>query len=190
MKLILGLGNPGAKYEHTRHNVGFDAIEACAAFFQVRLRKRCFRLYRQAVVDLHGEQVLLVQPLTYMNNSGMVMRYFADVAIEDIMVVCDQMDLPPGMIRIRKTGSSAGHNGLKSLIETLGSGSFNRLYIGIGRPEEGCSVIDHVLGRDCDTLVQQGVSLAAKALEQYVGGTTIEEVMLAFNRRNSTKGTI
>lgn len=134
MQLILGLGNPGAKYANSRHNVGFDAVEACAAFFQVRLRKRCFRLYRQAKV---GSSVTLVEPLTYMNNSGEVMQYFPDVKAEEIVVVCDQMDLPPGLIRIRRGGSSAGHNGLKSLIDALGSSNFTRIYIGIGRPAEG-----------------------------------------------------
>ena len=167
MKLILGLGNPGAKYEHTRHNVGFDAVDACAAFFQVRLKKRCFRLYRQAVLHFDGQHVLLVQPLTYMNNCGSIMHYFSDVKPEDIVVVCDQMDLPPGMIRIRRGGSSAGHNGLKSLIDATKTSDFNRIYIGIGRPKHGVSVIDHVLSRDSDVALQEGIDLGTKALEKW-----------------------
>jgi PTH1 family peptidyl-tRNA hydrolase len=181
---MLGLGNPGTKYEHTRHNVGFDAVQSCAAFFQVKLKKRCFRLYRQACVQMGGQEVLMVQPLTYMNNSGEVLKYWPDVQPHDIVVVCDQMDLPPGMIRIRKSGSSAGHNGLKSLMEHLGSGDFVRIYIGIGRPAEGTSVIEHVLGLSSDPAMQVGIDLAAKALGELVQGTPVEEVMLAYNRRN------
>ncbi|WP_319758367.1 aminoacyl-tRNA hydrolase [uncultured Sphaerochaeta sp.] len=181
MQLILGLGNPGSKYANSRHNVGFDAVEACAAFFQVRLRKRCFRLYRQAKV---GSSVSLVEPLTYMNKSGEVMRYFPDVKAEEIVVVCDQMDLPPGLIRIRRGGSSAGHNGLKSLISSLGSSNFTRIYIGIGRPDEGVSVVDHVLSRDSSLALQEGIMLASSALQDLISGKSTEEVMLAYNRRN------
>ncbi len=181
MQLILGLGNPGSKYEHTRHNVGFDAIEACAAFFQVRLRKRCFRLYRKAELKTG---VQLLEPLTYMNNSGEVLQYFPDMKAEDIVVVCDQMDLPAGLIRIRRNGGSAGHNGLKSLMAALGSGSFIRIYIGIGRPEEGVSVVDHVLGYDDSEEIQAGIQLASKALADLLNGKSLEEVMLAYNKRN------
>ncbi|MGH0052380.1 MAG: aminoacyl-tRNA hydrolase [Sphaerochaetaceae bacterium] len=181
MRLILGLGNPGAKYAHSRHNVGFDAVEACAAFFQVRLRKRCFRLYRQASV---AHSVLLLEPLTSMNRSGEVMRYFPDVHAEDVVVVCDQMDLPPGFIRIRRGGSSAGHNGLKSLIGALGSSAFTRIYIGIGRPSNGVSVVEHVLSVDSCPELQEGIMLASAALRDLIEGKSMEEVMLAYNRRN------
>ncbi len=184
MRLMLGLGNPGTKYEHTRHNVGFDAVQSCAAFFQVKLKKRCFRLYRQAPVQMGAQEVLLVQPLTYMNNSGKILKHWPAVQPHDIVVVCDQLDLPPGMIRIRKGGSSAGHNGLKSLMEHLGSGDFIRIYVGVGRPAEGSGVVEHVLGRSSDPALQVGVDLAAQALAELVQGTPVEEVMLAYNRRN------
>ena len=131
MMLVLGLGNPGTKYERTRHNVGTLALESCAAFFQLRLKKRCFRLYRQAVVDGRAR---LVHPLTYMNRSGEVLKYFE---YSSLVVLCDQMDLPAGTIRLRRGGSSAGHRGLMSLIEAHGDGQFIRIYIGIGRPSDG-----------------------------------------------------
>lgn len=184
MKLILGLGNPGAKYEHSRHNVGFDVVSTCAAFFQVTLKKRCFRLYRQAKV---GEAVLLVQPLTYMNASGKVLKHFPGIEASDIIVICDQLDLPPGMIRIRKGGSSAGHNGLKSLIEHLGSGEFIRIYVGIGRPKEGVSVVDHVLGSMDDERILDGIRLASQALVGLVEGKMLQEVMVAYNRRRGAE---
>ncbi len=114
------------------------------------------------------------------------MQYFPDVKAEEIVVVCDQMDLPPGLIRIRRGGgSSAGHNGLKSLIDALGSSNFTRIYIGIGRPAEGgVSVVDHVLSRDSSLALQEGIILASSALQDLVNGKSTEEVMLAYNRRN------
>jgi PTH1 family peptidyl-tRNA hydrolase len=185
MKLVLGLGNPGAKYEHTRHNVGFDVVSQCAAFFQVSLRKRCFHLYRQACLEVGGVSYTLVQPLTYMNDSGKIARDFPLVSAEDMIVVCDQMDLPPGTIRIRKGGSSAGHNGLKSLISEFNGSGFIRIYVGIGRPGPGISVVDHVLSRDSDPMAKKGVELAGKALVDLLQGKSLEEVAFAYNRRNS-----
>ncbi len=183
MRLILGLGNPGAKYEHSRHNVGFAVIEQCAAFFQVRLKKRCFRLYRHAKLTRQGKENLLVQPLTYMNNSGAIARYFPSQACSDMIVVLDQMDLPLGMIRIREGGSSAGHNELKSLIEEFGCSDFVRIYVGIGRPAAGVSVVDHVLSKEDDPRFEEGVKLAKEALCALVEGSSIKEVIHAYNRR-------
>ncbi|MDY0289339.1 MAG: aminoacyl-tRNA hydrolase [Sphaerochaeta sp.] len=183
MRLILGLGNPGTKYEHSRHNVGFAVIEMCAAFFQVRLKKRCFRLYRYANITTHDRASLLVQPLTFMNNSGAIAKYFPSQACSDMIVVLDQMDLPLGMIRIREGGSSAGHNGLKSLIEHFGCSDFVRIYVGIGRPAPGVPVVDHVLSCEDDPRFVVGIELASQALCALVEGTSIKEVIHAYNRR-------
>lgn len=183
MRLILGLGNPGAKYEHSRHNVGFSVIEMCAAFFQVRLKKRCFRLYRYATIRSQDRTNLLVQPLTFMNNSGAIAKHFRSQACSDMIVVLDQMDLPMGMIRIREGGSSAGHNGLKSLIEEFGCSDFVRIYVGIGRPAPGVSVVDHVLSCEDDPRFVSGIELASQALCSLVEGTSIKEVIHAYNRR-------
>ncbi len=183
MKLILGLGNPGTKYEQSRHNVGFAVVEQSAAFFQVRLKKRCFRLYRYAKLAIGDSSHLLVQPLTYMNNSGDIAKHFPKQACKDMIVVLDQMDLPLGMIRIREGGSSAGHNGLKSLIKQFGCSDFVRIYVGIGRPESGVSVVDHVLSPEDDPRFDEGVKLATEALCALVEGTSIKEVIHAYNRR-------
>ena len=185
MKLILGLGNPGTKYEQSRHNVGFAVVEQSAAFFQVRLKKRCFRLYRYAKLDREGGSNLLVQPLTYMNNSGDMAKYFPKQVCNDMVVVLDQMDLPLGVIRIRQGGSSAGHNGLKSLIEKFGCSDFIRIYVGIGRPAAGVSVVDHVLSKEDDPRFAEGVKLATEAVCALVEGTSIKEVIHAYNRRVS-----
>lgn len=183
MKLILGLGNPGTKYEHSRHNVGYAATELCAAFFQVRLKKRCFRLYRYAKIDRKGSANLLVQPLTFMNKSGEIAKYFPKQDCNDMIVVLDQMDLPLGMIRIRQGGSSAGHNGLKSLIKEFGCSDFVRIYIGIGRPAPGVSVVDHVLSKEDDPRLIEGVNLANEALCALVEGASVKEVIHAYNRK-------
>ncbi|MBR2282411.1 MAG: aminoacyl-tRNA hydrolase [Spirochaetales bacterium] len=182
MIVVLGLGNPGSRYEQTRHNVGFRAVSEAAAFFQVKLKKRCFRLYRQARVN---GQALLVQPLTYMNASGDIMDSFSKD--DDFVVVCDNMDLAAGGLRIRKGGGASGQKGLASISEKLGRSDFVRIYIGIGRPEEGVSVPDHVLGVDAPgerkDAVDKAVSDAAKAIEKYISGATVEELQLEFNRK-------
>lgn len=185
MNIILGLGNPGSKYEHSRHNVGFAVIERCAAFFQVQLKKRCFRLYRQARVKTKGGVALLVEPLTFMNKSGEIARYFPRQNCSDMIVVLDQMDLPLGMIRIREGGSSAGHNGLKSLIEGFGCSDFVRIYVGIGRPKPGISVVEHVLSVEEDPRFMEGVEQASQALCSLLKGVPIKEVIHAYNRKAS-----
>ncbi|MCH3917010.1 MAG: aminoacyl-tRNA hydrolase [Spirochaetia bacterium] len=187
MRLVLGLGNPGVKYESTRHNSGFDTIGQVTAFLQLKLRKRCFRPYRYALAEGKQEQFLLVTPLTYMNDSGDVLSYFPQIEAKDLIVVCDQMDLPVGMIRIKTGGGDAGHNGLKSIIAALhGNRGFVRLYVGIGRPGNGTSVVDHVLGKEPDERSRkQGIGRAAEALEDIIGGMDLQEVMRKYNRTNS-----
>lgn len=187
MFLVFGLGNPGTKYEHSRHNVGFDVLERTAAFFQCNLKKRCFRLYREAVGKTKTGEFRLVQPLTYMNNSGDIARYFSSYDVERLIVVCDNLDLPVGHIRIRKGGSSAGHNGLKSLISQLGSGEFIRIYIGIGRPDASHTVVEHVLqrpepGGERDAL-ESGIARGAEALEAMLNGMSLQEAMVEYNRK-------
>ncbi len=129
----------------------------------------------------------MVQPLTYMNNSGVVAKYFASYAVDDVIVVCDNLDLPAGSIRIRKGGSSAGHNGLKSMIEKLGSSDFIRIYIGIGRPVPDHTVVEHVLqrpepGEERDAL-EAGIARGAEALAALLNGMPIQEAMVEFNRK-------
>ncbi len=182
MIIVLGLGNPGSKYEHTRHNVGFDAVQQAAAFFQVRLKKRCFRLYRQAKVS---PEAILVQPLTYMNASGNIMGSFSPD--DDFVVVCDNMDLAAGGLRIRKGGGSSGQKGLASIAEHLGRSDFIRIYIGIGRPAPGTEVVDHVIGIEPEgekkQAIDKAIEDAAKAIVKYINGASVEELQLEFNRK-------
>lgn len=149
--IIVGLGNPGTRYEETRHNAGFWVLDALAALLEVRLRKPVCRQLDLAVLP-RGEvgpyRVVLVKPLTYMNRSGQVLpALVSDPATTELILVTDNMDLQPGATRLKsKIGSGGGHNGLKSVLDHLGSWP-RVLYVGIGRPEDPSGVLDHVLGQ-------------------------------------------
>ena len=172
--VVFGLGNPGANYSGTRHNVGFDTVELIAARKGVRLRKPLLRKYRRARFN----DLTLVEPLTYMNNSGLVAQENVPEG-ETLVVIVDQMDLPPGRIRIRNGGSSAGHNGLKSIIAEYGP-AFLRVYIGIGHPAEGVSAADHVLSCFSDeerALIDRAEDKAAEAVLRIFSGERLEQVI-------------
>lgn len=148
------------------------------------------RLYRQARVSVSPKRhALLIKPLTFMNRSGDIAHYFIPrrYSVEDLIVICDNLDLPAGTIRVRRGGSSAGHNGLKSLIEHLGSSDFTRIYVGIGRPKTGVTVVEHVLSVPGDAdekeRLAQGVSLAAEATLRLCKGETAQEVAHDYNKR-------
>ena len=136
MKLIVGLGNYGKEYEHTRHNMGFDVVDKFAESLGEDIDKKGFHsLYTK--VKYFDEVIYLLKPLTYMNNSGIavkeIMDYF-DISLEDIIVIYDDMDIKIGHIKMKFDGSSGGHNGIKSIISYLGSQNFKRIRIGIGQP--------------------------------------------------------
>jgi len=135
MKVIVGLGNPGKKYEYTRHNTGFRVIDKIARSKHIKLTKKRQKFYA-GKTNLARESVLLVKPITYMNNSGVVVRQIVDskVSLDNLLIVSDDFQLPLGEIRIRRKGSSGGHNGLESIIQHLDTDAFPRLRIGIGGP--------------------------------------------------------
>lgn len=184
--IVFGLGNPGSEYLHTRHNAGFDVIDKTAAFFQKSLKKRCFRLYRYLKIS---EKDILVEPLTYMNNSGNVIKYFKKKITNpsEVVVICDNMDLAVGGLRIRQNGGSSGQKGLNSIASNLGSNDFIRIYVGIGRPDENTSVADHVLSREENPekkkAYEEALEEASKALRCLIEGKTVEEVQRDFNRK-------
>lgn len=149
MKLVIGLGNPGAKYAGTRHNVGFDVVAELARRWNGGAPQS---KYKADVVDvmIDGEKVLLIAPLTYMNNSGESVIQFVNFYhpnLQDLVVICDDMNLPEGRIRWRAKGSAGGQNGLKDIISRLGSPDFPRLRMGIGRPPGRMDATSWVLGR-------------------------------------------
>jgi PTH1 family peptidyl-tRNA hydrolase len=150
MYLIAGLGNPGSRYEMTRHNIGFHAIDYIADTLGVKIKKLKFKaLY--ADTEINGERVLLVKPQTFMNLSGEsiveFVRFFK-IPIENVIIISDEISLPTGTLRIRKKGSAGGHNGLKSIIYLLNSDEFPRIRIGVGAPQnKDYDLADYVLGR-------------------------------------------
>ena len=144
MKWIVGLGNPGPKYEKTRHNVGFMVIDELARRWGIAVNQtKCKALIGEGHVA--GVKVALIKPMTYMNLSGESVRAFIDYYkqdIEDGLVVYDDLDTEAGKIRLRYKGSAGGHNGIKSLIAHLNTQNFNRVRMGISRPEPGYAIVD------------------------------------------------
>jgi len=147
VKLVVGLGNPGRKYERTRHNVGFLIVDQTASRHGISVGSKCCK----ALVgewSSHGEKIVFAKPQTYMNRSGdsvkALMRSF-DVSANELVVVYDDIDLPFGRIRIRTQGSAGGHRGVVSIVESLAGAPFRRLRVGIGRPPPGMEAADYVL---------------------------------------------
>ncbi len=147
MKLIVGLGNPGQKYDNTRHNVGFHALDELARKLDCRIYiNRNGGLCGQTLFE--GEKLLLAKPLTFMNLSGECVGPLAayyKLAPEEVLVLCDDVNLPLGQLRVRKGGSAGGHNGLKNIIEHLGSDAFPRIRLGVGPQPAGLDLVDFVL---------------------------------------------
>ena len=183
MKLIVGLGNPGKKYEHTRHNMGFDVIDLFSDLAQIDIDKEVFNglLGRGKVL---GQDIILFKPTTFMNLSGTAVRqvviYFK-IDINDIVVVFDDMAIPVGNIRLRVEGSSGGHKGMQNIIEQLGTEQIKRIRVGIGEPE--IDVIDYVLtkpNKDEKPLIEDALKNAVEALKESLK-STFEKAMSLFN---------
>ncbi len=153
-QLIVGLGNPGAKYDRTRHNIGFEAIDTLAKVWQISLSEnRKFQGFFGEGVAAGRVKIRLLKPTTYMNNSGQAIRAVTDwykLSPDSVLVIYDDMDLPVGKLRLRLSGSAGGQNGMKSTIAHLGTQTFPRLRIGIGSAKNGDvagDAVSHVLGR-------------------------------------------
>ena len=186
IKLIVGLGNPGLQYEKTRHNAGFLLLDylqkSCSSSWSVESRF-------QGVLcncSVAGNKLLLLKPQTFMNKSGMsvggVARYYK-VKAEDVLVVHDELDLNAGIVRLKKGGGHAGHNGLRDIIENLGENSFYRLRLGIGRPKPGRKVADFVLS-DFSKQEMLGMQLAFEVFSSYVDKLVLGQVAVVMNGLN------
>jgi len=153
MKLIVGLGNPGNSYQQTRHNIGFMVVDMLAQEEQVHLRRHTLQTYQSGTLIQGQTKALLVKPLAYMNNSGKIIRSVIQkngITAEQILIVCDDMDLPVGKVRFRCKGTDGGHLGLRSIVEFLGTEDFCRIRVGVGKPEHKNAVKEYVLSRFTD----------------------------------------
>ena len=188
MKLIAGLGNPGREYAATRHNIGFMVVDRLAHKLGLAVEKKKFKaLYGQGQIG--PEKVLLAKPQTYMNLSGeavSALLRWHKLTPADLIVVFDDMDLPPGKLRIRQEGGAGGHKGMESIIWSLGSEGFTRLRIGVGKPGiPGFDGAGYVLGRltgDDVKIFEEAVALAAEAV-QCIVSQGLERAMNEYNRR-------
>lgn len=185
MKLIVGLGNPGKKYENTRHNTGFAVIDKTLAKLNVELDKNKFNA-DYTVINRNGEKIYILKPLTYMNLSGEAvapfMKYF-NIEPEDLVVVHDDLDLPVGKIRLRQSGSCGGQNGMRNIIDLLGDSNIKRIRVGIGK-DPLIPVVDYVLGKtkkeDLE-VYNQALDKASDALIYWLDHDDFSKVMSNFN---------
>ncbi|MBW4680251.1 MAG: aminoacyl-tRNA hydrolase [Microcoleus vaginatus WJT46-NPBG5] len=193
-QLIVGLGNPEPKYDRTRHNIGFAAVDALASSWQIPLAEnRKFQAAFGEGQSLKGNKIRLLKPLTYMNRSGQAIRAVTDwykLPAESVLVIYDDMDLPVGRLRLRLSGSAGGHNGMKSTISHLGTQNFPRLRIGIGKPaeNEGDPAVSHVLGKfsPAETkLMSEVLQLVVDAVELSLK-QGVEKAMNFYNNRTVT----
>ena len=187
MPLIVGLGNPGKEYAGSRHNLGFQVVEALSR--RLNTGRPVMKHRSLQVLASHGDNdVVLAQPLTYMNRSGLAVRELLGnyhLSPAELLAVYDDLDLPPGTIRLRKNGGSAGHRGIQSIIDFLGTDEFSRLRIGIGRPPEGMDTPDFVLMRieeQWEPIFNQAIQTAIEAILLYLD-EGIESAMNRYNRR-------
>ena len=183
MKLVVGLGNPGSEYDRTRHNVGFEVLESLAA-----RQAATWSTKRDAEVARWGQAAVLVRPQTFMNLSGSAVQHWQHwykVDFEDMLVVVDDVNLEAGRLRIRRSGSAGGHNGLKSIIGALGTDQFPRLRVGVGGGNRK-NLSSHVLGRftpDEEAIIETAIAKAVEAIEVFVA-VGIVAAMDKYNRKD------
>lgn len=186
MKMIVGLGNIGMRYDETRHNTGFMVVDQLARDYHLG----AFTHLKQEAVAvsgvINGEKVMLVKPTTFMNDSGRavgpLVDYY-DIDLDDLVIVNDDLDMPVGKVRLKTHGASGGHNGLKSIISVLGTKNFNRVKVGIDHPQHG-TVVSHVLGKfskEERPKFDQAVEQAEHALEDWINGEDFAKLMNAYN---------
>lgn len=189
-QLIVGLGNPEAKYDKTRHNIGFEAVDALAKSWQISWQdnRRFQGMYGEGMAP-GSKKIRLLKPLTYMNRSGESVRSVVDwykLSPESTLAIYDDMDLPVGRLRLRLSGSAGGHNGMKSIISHLNSENFPRLRIGIGKSDGTKDTVSHVLGKftpDETPVIDRVLQLATEAVELSLK-EGIEKAMSIYNARS------
>ena len=188
MYIIVGLGNPGKDYKNTRHNIGFDVIDVIADKANISvMEKKHKALVGKGVVA--GQKVILAKPQTYMNLSGESVRslldYYKVDETDELIVISDDISLPPGQIRIRKKGSAGGHNGLKNIIAHLGHDSFHRIKMGVGEKPKGFDLADYVLGHfdKTDRAIMDAAALDAVAAIEMILTEGADTAMNHYNKK-------
>jgi PTH1 family peptidyl-tRNA hydrolase len=188
MFIIVGLGNPTNEYAGTRHNVGFDVIDTLADKYNISVTERKSRAFCGKGI-IGGQKVLLVKPQTYMNLSGESLRGIVDFYKVDteteLLVIYDDISLDVGQLRIRKKGSAGGHNGIKNIIQHLGSNVFLRIKVGVGEKPKEYDLVDYVLGhfsKGEKEIMEQGYKQAVEAIEMILQGD-IEAAMNVYNKK-------
>lgn len=187
MKCIVGLGNPGRKYERTRHNIGFMVIEELLSRNKWKLNNSKFN-GKYSLEYYNDERIILLKPQTFMNLSGETVRRIIDyyqIKIEKTLVIYDDLDLPTGKIRLREKGGHGGHNGVRSVIDQLNTKNFKRLRIGIGRPVGPMPVVDYVLSpfsKNEREETKVSIKLAADACEFWLKSSSFSDAMNEFNK--------
>lgn len=185
MYLIVGLGNPEPEYSKTRHNMGFDVINKLAKKYEIELSRSNYQaIFGNGIVE--GEKAIFVKPQTFMNASGESIKKYVDfykIPLEKVLVIYDDMDTDVGKIRVRAKGGAGSHNGMKSVVEELGSENFPRIRVGIGRPKDEFDRIDYVIGAIPDEeyiQLQKGQDKAVEAIICYIK-QGIDDAMNKFN---------
>ena len=189
MYMVAGLGNPGRQYEGTRHNCGFEALDVLMKKYSVTLTEtKCHAFYGKCMIE--GQKTLLVKPQTYMNLSGTAIQGLTDFykidTANELIVICDDINLAPGLLRVRPKGSAGGHNGLKDIISKIGSEDFIRIRVGVGEKPAGWDLADHVLGHfsaEDEKLMEESRQRAAEAVEMIISGEPVDKVMSKYNTK-------
>lgn len=187
VKMIVGLGNPGSKYEKTKHNIGFMAIDNIVKNLDVTFTDDKNFKAQIGSTFINHEKVYFVKPTTFMNNSGIAVKAlltYYNIDITDLIVIYDDLDMEVNKLRLRSKGSAGGHNGIKSIIAHIGTQEFNRIKVGIGRPLKGMTVINHVMGQfntEDNIAISLTLDRVVNAVKFYLQENDFEKTMQKFN---------
>ncbi|HGD6252652.1 TPA: aminoacyl-tRNA hydrolase [Streptococcus agalactiae] len=187
VKMIVGLGNPGSKYNDTKHNIGFMAVDRIVKDLDVNFTED--KNFKAEIGSdfINGEKIYFIKPTTFMNNSGIAVKAlltYCNISIKDMIIIYDDLDMEVGKIRFRQKGSAGGHNGIKSIIAHLGTQEFDRIKVGIGRPNGRMTVINHVLGKfdkNDEIMILNTLDKVDNAVNYYLQTNDFQKTMQKYN---------
>lgn len=187
VKMIVGLGNPGSKYNDTKHNIGFMAIDRIVKNLDVNFTED--KNFKAEIGSdfINGEKIYFIKPTTFMNNSGIAVKAlltYYNISIKDMIIIYDDLDMEVGKIRFRQKGSAGGHNGIKSIIAHLDTQEFDRIKVGIGRPNGRMTVINHVLGKfdkNDEIMISNTLDKVDNAVKYYLQTNDFQKTMQKYN---------